>query len=310
MLQSFLLDWNSGQSSPKRQFDLYRDRIWEVFTQVELSPQRDSRFQAKVVHEERQGASLTTVLSTAHLVHRTPACIAQSRNADFYLLYQTTGYTLSQQFRCARRLRPGQIAFYDYTEPFTIDMRASGINGTQVLYFKRTPLLDANRERLFDFERSFAGHRLLPLLHQHLALAAGASGSDELAFHCRSAEQITYLMLEEPEAAPASPRHERLWRRLTVELEARLTQSDYALAELAVALELSPRAVQKLFAERGTTFTDYLRARRLALAAKRLGERRSGASIEQIAYGCGFSDLSTFYRNFRARYGVAPGQIN
>jgi AraC-like DNA-binding protein len=67
--------------------------------------------------------------------------------------------------------------------------------------------------------------------------------------------------------------------------------------------------VQKLFAAHGATFSDFLREKRLAAAAALLHQRSHHTSIEEVAYDCGFSDLSTFYRNFKARYGLNPGGV-
>jgi AraC-like DNA-binding protein len=36
---------------------------------------------------------------------------------------------------------------------------------------------------------------------------------------------------------------------------------------------------------------------------------KPNACIEEIAYACGFNDLSTFYRSFKTRYGTKPSSI-
>jgi len=70
-------------------------------------------------------------------------------------------------------------------------------------------------------------------------------------------------------------------------------------------LGLSARSVQHVLSQNGTTFSDELMAMRLEAA---FGMLRSGATdpIADIAFKCGFSDLSTFHRAFRARYGKTP----
>lgn len=70
-------------------------------------------------------------------------------------------------------------------------------------------------------------------------------------------------------------------------------------------LGLSARSVQHVLSQHGSTFSEELMTMRLEAA---FGMLRSGATdpIPDIAFKCGFSDLSTFYRAFRARYGKTP----
>lgn len=73
-------------------------------------------------------------------------------------------------------------------------------------------------------------------------------------------------------------------------------------------LGLSARSVQHVLSQHGSTFSAELMAMRLEAA---FGMLRSGAAapIADIAFKCGFSDLSTFHRAFRARYGKTPNAL-
>lgn len=82
--------------------------------------------------------------------------------------------------------------------------------------------------------------------------------------------------------------------------------------ELAMALQVSPRTLQRHFETIGETAGKRLLAVRLATAKARLNEDRSATgreSIATVAYDCGFNDLSHFYKVFRDRYGVSPGAV-
>lgn len=72
---------------------------------------------------------------------------------------------------------------------------------------------------------------------------------------------------------------------------------------------VTPRYVQQLFEREGTTFTEFLRDSRLALAYQRLEEGAAEMSIAQIALESGFTDLSNFNRVFRRRYGLTPSDV-
>jgi AraC-like DNA-binding protein len=94
-------------------------------------------------------------------------------------------------------------------------------------------------------------------------------------------------------------------KSLLMILEARFTEPDFSAHKLAAATGLSERYVNELLYEAGASFTMRLTELRLAKAAKLLvhdAERR----ISDIAFDCGFNDLSYFNRCFRRRFGLTP----
>jgi len=72
---------------------------------------------------------------------------------------------------------------------------------------------------------------------------------------------------------------------------------------------VTPRYIQHLFESDGTTFTEFVRDSRLALAFQRLDAGTEGRAISEIAFESGFADLSNFNRAFRRRYGVTPSDV-
>jgi AraC-like DNA-binding protein len=82
-----------------------------------------------------------------------------------------------------------------------------------------------------------------------------------------------------------------------------------SLAAVASRLSVSPRYVQKLFEDAGTTFTGFVLDLRLEAARSMLASPRYRHwKILAIAEEAGFGDLSYFNRRFRARYGVTPSE--
>jgi AraC-like DNA-binding protein len=94
------------------------------------------------------------------------------------------------------------------------------------------------------------------------------------------------------------------------DIRARLTDPEFDLAEAARRQGVSSRYIQQLFAGEGTSFSDVLREQRLDLTFRLLGEAAPrGRSISEIAFDAGFSDLSTFNRAFRRRFGLTPSDV-
>jgi AraC family transcriptional regulator len=88
----------------------------------------------------------------------------------------------------------------------------------------------------------------------------------------------------------------------TIEHECQAPLDVHSLARLA---RLSPFHFIRAFqAATGTTPHQYLRRLRLHRAAVRL--RTATATIADVAFECGFGDISTFNRAFRREFGVTP----
>lgn len=75
--------------------------------------------------------------------------------------------------------------------------------------------------------------------------------------------------------------------------------------DVAAAAALSPSSVSRLVRRHlGTTLTDYVVSLRVAAACRELAE--SDAPIAAIAFGCGFTNLANFNRQFRRRRNMTP----
>jgi AraC-like DNA-binding protein len=82
---------------------------------------------------------------------------------------------------------------------------------------------------------------------------------------------------------------------------------DFSLDIAAKNLRTPARSLQKHLQICGTSFSTLLIQTRLEQARQMLTVHFGGPGIEDICYRCGFNDLSTFYRSFKAYYGIAPG---
>lgn len=77
--------------------------------------------------------------------------------------------------------------------------------------------------------------------------------------------------------------------------------------ELAGRVYLSRYHFMRLFkAQTGATVHSYVQRRRLLYAAQQI---RRGVPVSKAAEDSGFSEYSTFYRDFRAAFGVSPRQL-
>lgn len=79
---------------------------------------------------------------------------------------------------------------------------------------------------------------------------------------------------------------------------------------IAGHLEISPRSLQRLFEADGTTFSAFVNDLRITQAHAALTDQAAhGRKIADIAFDCGFGDISYFNRKFKSRYGASPSEI-
>lgn len=90
----------------------------------------------------------------------------------------------------------------------------------------------------------------------------------------------------------------------------RIDQPGLSLLQIARMHHLTPRQVQRLFARKGTCFSDFVRGARLDRARAMLVDpRQRHRRILEIALDSGFDDVSAFSRAFRRQFGCTPSEV-
>ena len=148
-------------------------------------------------------------------------------------------------------------------------------------------------------------------------------GTDDLAFGCEdSGFALTRSELERPmrladpravdTLAPlveaelgARPRGASLTERVSTHLAGSLPEGA-DVAEVARAMHMSARTLQRRLEREETRFTEVLDRARLVVARRLLGD--PGVALTDIAFRLGFADLATFSRAFKRWTGKPPGQ--
>ena len=94
------------------------------------------------------------------------------------------------------------------------------------------------------------------------------------------------------------------------DLEASFQDAELSAAVVAHRHGISVRYLHVLFEQAGQTFGDFVLERRLRFAMSRLSDPRCRhLRIADIAFDAGFSDLTTFNRAFRRRFGDTPSSV-
>jgi len=105
-----------------------------------------------------------------------------------------------------------------------------------------------------------------------------------------------------PEPAPA---HVPPWLKETLEYIDKHLQADLRLSALCKMAAVSPSHFSRTFRQTvGMTVTDYVVAKRIALAKNRLVHTEE--QVQHIAYECGFESLPYFHKKFKTITGYTP----
>lgn len=104
-----------------------------------------------------------------------------------------------------------------------------------------------------------------------------------------------------PEAGP-TPDADRLEEMLLEDLA-----RGWELADVAEALHMSTRTLQRRLKDRGLSFSRLIRRLRVEAASRLLCN--SGLALADIGYACGFSDQAHFQREFKRQSGMTPRRL-
>lgn len=295
---------------------MVKEAVGRAFLNVEFTPLADS------LHMETETRLLPGITVTDARVapHRLETCRDPSRESDdFVLLWSPSpARGFAEQFgqvvhadgstalmSCADR------AFCETHETFhhvTVKLQRSVLlpllPNAEAALMKLVP---ADNEALRLLTSYLASHRQLmnteaartPLFAQTVAnhitdLVALAVGTNTDATELASERGLRAARLDAV----------KRW------ILARLGSPELNLESAAKAFGLSPRSIQILFTVEGTTFTGFVLRERLALAHRRLSmPLLAQRTVSEIAFSCGFGDLSYFNRSFRKMYGETPSDV-
>jgi len=111
------------------------------------------------------------------------------------------------------------------------------------------------------------------------------------------------------DGAPARGLRAARLRDIVAVIQTRFCDPAFSTDDVAKVLGLSRRYINELLFESELGFSERVLELRLQKASAMLADPRNDRSkVSDIAFTCGFSDVSYFNRRFRARFGCSPTQ--
>jgi AraC-like DNA-binding protein len=299
----------SASDIPEHHRDEFiRDFYGRIQMRLQIKPARDRElaFDARTLILPEMMCTLGAVSPMSW--QRTSELMADG-NDDIILSWNRGGYRLAMAGRDVET-KPGTAAFLPLDRRWSA--QAEDSQWTLALQFKRSllaPLIgnlddiapdhigrtQPAHQLLFDYLMSL--HRmetpaaLAPLAARHIA--------DILAEAFRTGGS----------ASPSPGVRAARLAGLKQHINRNLLDPALSAGQLSRIFGISDRYIRQLFAESGTSFSDYLTERRLAYVHSCLCDRRQVLRrIADIIFEAGFTEPSTFYRQFRTRYGHTPAE--
>lgn len=150
------------------------------------------------------------------------------------------------------------------------------------------------------------------LLQSYLGLSSAGVNLNLPALARANAEYVidlVVMMLEQRtddvEAALRRSQPEVRYRLILAEIDRDIGDPKLSGKSIAARVGITERYLQQLMEMHGETFSHFVLRQRLDKAAAMLVSKRN-LRIAEIAFLCGFSDLSYFNRSFRKRFGETP----
>jgi AraC-like DNA-binding protein len=302
----------------RARFSLFRDVFTSYFGACEMAYSGEKPFSARWTLTQFGAVAVTEFAATLSAYARTREHVAGDTRGDFLIGFDRsrTSTTLSQPGR-ELALAPGQLALFSNGEP--TESRAAGEMALVGLVLPRNRLLElvANADDLallrLDGTRAAARHLVRYL---NFLLEPQEPDSDsELASHIESTllDLVALALGASGDAAEVARmrgmRAARL-RQIISEIRAGFTKPAFSPGDVARKVGVSPRYIQDLLHESGSTFTERVMELRLQFARAMLANpRHHHRRISAIALEVGFGDLSYFNLAFRRRFGATPSEV-
>lgn len=284
-----------------------RDDISQICGAFEIEPGTRSGPSHGMARKGIMGGFDTALVSLdAKVAERTRTCIRRDPGEYFFMLVQDFGQCVVHQNGAATLLTPGDMFIVDATQPskFVYD----GQLAHQIsVHLPRDEILGRFGAAC---NGGVAINRADPLwvamravLAKMLLCPPDAGLQLSEAFYA-----LMGAYFQERNSQTIDPRGQVIERALRL-IALHYRDPEFGPGVLADRLGISLRSLQRYFEPLGETPGQRLVRIRLAQAHADLSGARPDISVVDRAYACGFNDLSHFYRAFRHRYGLTPGEV-
>lgn len=298
---------------PERdQFPFWREVLCEQIAQMTAERSGRGAFRGRMQARRFGAAALGRIDAQGHTVIRGRSQIARSGDDSFVLRLQVAGSTAFVHDDREMTMAPGDLVMWTLSAPFTAhQLGAYETLAIKIPWRMLAPLLasgDPMSPTRID-PRSTVGSLISAYVP---AIARAADEFDPEPQHAMLASLCGLLSIAVGPAADArlvGAAGVAAARRHAIARHIEDNFNDPGLKPPSVAhhFGISERYLNRLLERTGRSFSATVLRCRLEASRTMLADaRHNKRAVAEIAFQCGFSDLSYFNRRFRAAYGMTP----
>jgi AraC-like DNA-binding protein len=296
---------------PEDRVEAIRHAIWQLVVRVEIEQPPPSSVAARCRLQQWGALTQCSVRANAQTIRRTPKLARDDLEPSLFLGLQVSGTSMVVQDGREAVLRPGDLALYDTTRPYTL-VNDGGIDQ----HFFRIPRAAlALPARAIDAVTATTLSRDHPVADVASAYFSRLALQPDLSPQLRAAISLPSIELVRALVASRSGSARLLRETLSSTLVDRaleharthLADADLTPARIAAAQHVSVRHLYAAMAEAGVSLAGWIRTQRLEACRTELARPASRSlTVAAVAARWGFVDPTHFSRAFRSEFGLSP----
>lgn len=299
---------------PRERFEYWHEVACQCIVHHESRPERRSTFQAELHTAGLDQTELLLFENEAMHVSRTPSHIARTPGDGLFVYLHLSGQLHLEQSGREQFLRPGEFTLVDPSLPYIA--KFSGGSKSLILKVPRHAFeirLGKIRDSLLcpvkptDPQGSLTAAYLgmLPAHAEHLGETAKRVVED----HVLDMVAVSLSSVAGHSRPGLSSARSFVLMSVRSAIEARLSDPTLNPSEVSAIAGVSVRYANAVLAREGTSIGRLILLRRLERCRKALEDpAQANRTLQEIAFGWGFSDMTHFGRRFKSAYGILPSE--
>lgn len=285
----------------------WRELFGHTICGLNIDPLPGQTFRSEAVLRALPGLGVAAGVSTGASYWRPAHLIA---NDDLVFVINHDGHDLARMSGREEILHPGQAVL------FAADRVGGTINrGRSRFTTIRIPRSSIDRADSAVLRVVNQNSEPLSLLKNYLSILRdmkALASEDQQRKIVSHVHDLIHLALEPPADFEKAIERDSVvaarTRAIKLDIVRNAANLKLDITLIAKRHKVTPRYIQMLFAKLGTSFSDYLRVARLAIAHRLLTADRI-RSVSELAQEAGFANVSYFNRVFRHEFNATPTDV-
>lgn len=289
------------------------DMICAMYVHLDCEGPKEQELFGDISFNRLGSLDLTHLRSNAQRIRRTDATIRQGGEDCLLIQIQREGTCLVRQDGRQAAVSPGDFVLYDSSRPYELNFDGQH-HDVFVMRLARAQFKVhvSNIEELTATtvsSQDAAGHLLLSMVETLRRDIAKLQPSSALGV----SEAITSIIaaglrgLPGANARRLSSLQTYHLARVRAYVQDHLRDADLSVQAIAVALQISPDHLSRMFKHQPIPLSRWIWKMRLDACRRELADpRRRAYSVSDIAFSWGFNNAAHFSRSFRDEYQMSP----